>query len=80
MQKLKTVIPKGRIYNNVVNLLNDAGFGIEANERVYIPHVEDQEIEAKIMKPQNIPKLVELGSHDIGFTGHASPTVNLYMI
>ena len=21
------------------------------------------------MKPQNIPKLVELGSHDIGFTG-----------
>ena len=70
MQKLKMVIPKGRIYNSVINLLNDAGFGVETAERVYIPRVEDSEIEAKIMKPQNIPKLVELGSHDVGFTGY----------
>lgn len=63
------VVPKGRIYTNVVNLLNDAGFGVEISERVYIPRVEDPEIAAKIMKPQNIPKLVELGSHDVGFTG-----------
>ena len=70
MQKLKVVIPKGRIYDNVVKLLNDAGFGLDVDDRVYIPHVEDPEIEAKIMKPQNIPELVELGSHDIGFTGY----------
>jgi len=70
MAKLKLVIPKGRIYSNVVGLLNDAGFGVETAERVYIPRVEDREIEAKIMKPQNIPKLVELGSHDAGFTGY----------
>ncbi len=69
MQKLKIVIPKGRIYNNVIHLLNDAGFGVETAERVYVPQVDDPEIEAKIMKPQNIPKLVELGSHDVGFTG-----------
>ncbi len=69
MGKLKLVIPKGRIYTNVINLLNDAGFGVETAERVYVPRVEDREIEAKIMKPQNIPKLVELGSHDVGFTG-----------
>ncbi|MBC8180570.1 ATP phosphoribosyltransferase [candidate division KSB1 bacterium] len=69
MSKLKMVIPKGRIYSNVVNLLNDSGFGVERAERVYVPRVEDSEIEAKIMKPQNIPKLVELGAHDIGFTG-----------
>ncbi len=69
MSTLKMVIPKGRIYSRVVGVLNDAGFGIEANERVYIPTVDDAEIEAKIMKPQNIPKLVELGSHDVGFTG-----------
>jgi len=64
------VIPKGRIYSNVINLLNDSGFGVETADRVYIPSVKDQEIEAKIMKPQNIPKLIELGSHDVGFTGH----------
>ena len=70
MNKLKMVIPKGRIYSNVINLLNDSGFGVETADRVYIPSVKDQEIEAKIMKPQNIPKLIELGSHDVGFTGH----------
>ncbi|MDZ7262682.1 MAG: ATP phosphoribosyltransferase, partial [candidate division KSB1 bacterium] len=70
MPKLKVVIPKGRIYENVARLFNDAGFGLEVDERVYIPRVDDPELEAKIMKPQNIPQLVELGSHDIGFTGH----------
>jgi ATP phosphoribosyltransferase len=70
MSKLKMVIPKGRIYSNVVKLLNDSGFGIEADERIYVPRIEDVELEAKIMKPQNIPKLLELGSHDVGFTGY----------
>ncbi|UCE05747.1 MAG: ATP phosphoribosyltransferase [bacterium] len=70
MKKLKIVIPKGRIYSNVVRLLNDSGFGIEVDERVYVPRIDDPEIEAKIMKPQNIPRLVELGSHDVGFTGY----------
>ena len=64
------VIPKGRIYAKVVKLLNDSGYSFEVDERVYIPRIEDPEIEAKIMKPQNIPRLVELGSHDIGFTGY----------
>lgn len=70
MPKLKMVIPKGRIYANVVRLLNDSGFGVEVNERVYVPRIDDPEIEAKIMKPQNVPRLLELGSHDVGFTGH----------
>lgn len=69
MQKLKMVIPKGRIYGNVVRLLNDAGFGVEVDERAYVPRIDDPEIEAKIMKPQNVPRLLELGSHDVGFTG-----------
>jgi ATP phosphoribosyltransferase len=54
----------------VVRLLNDAGFGIEADENVYVPRTASPALEAKIMKPQNIPQLIELGSHDIGFTGH----------
>lgn len=70
MNKLRIVIPKGRIYENVVKLLNDAGIYMQVNERGYRPIVNDAEIEIKIMKPQNIPKLVELGSHDIGFTGY----------
>jgi len=70
MRKLKVVIPKGRIYDNVVRLLNDAGMGLQINERIYRPIVNDAEMDVKIMKPQNIPKLIELGSHDAGFTGY----------
>lgn len=70
MNKLRIVIPKGRIFENVVKLLNEAGIYMQVNERGYRPIVNNPEIEIKIMKPQNIPKLVELGSHDIGFTGY----------
>jgi ATP phosphoribosyltransferase len=70
MKKLKIVIPKGRLNKKVVRLLNDVGLGIETDERRYIPQVSVPHIEAKIMKPQNIPQLVEVGSHDVGFTGY----------
>lgn len=61
MGKLRVVIPKGRISENVVKLLDDAGVSLRMDERVYRPTVSDPEIEVKIMKPQNISKLVELG-------------------
>lgn len=70
MEKLKLVIPKGTIYENVVKLLNDAGIILHVDRRIYRPFVNDSELDIKIMKPQNIPKLVELGSHDAGFTGY----------
>jgi ATP phosphoribosyltransferase len=63
------VIPKGRIHNGVVQLLTDAGFVLRENDRHYVPAVNDPELQVKIMKPQNIAQLVELGSHDCGFTG-----------
>lgn len=63
------VIPKGRMFDNVARLLSDAGLRFRMNNRLYVPWFEDNEIEGKIMKPQSIPKLIELGSHDVGFTG-----------
>jgi ATP phosphoribosyltransferase len=69
MKRLKIVIPKGHLYGNVVQLLNDAGFAVETDAEAYRPKVGFPGFEAKIMKPQNIPKLVELGAHDLGFTG-----------
>ena len=64
------IIPKGRIFDNTIELLNQAGIQIDCNSRHYIPHVSPPEIEAKIMKPQNIAQVIEIGSHDIGFTGY----------
>lgn len=68
--KIKLVIPKGRILANVMKLLNDAGINLYTNDRLYRPIIDDKELEIKIMKTQNIPTLVELGSHDAGFTGY----------
>jgi len=67
--ELKLVIPKGSIYESVMNLFSDAGINIRTNERIYRPFVSDPEIKIKILRPQNIPELIEIGSHDAGFTG-----------
>jgi len=69
-RKISMVVPKGRMFERVAHLLQDSGIGLKTNHRCYIPLVDDAEIGAKIMKPQNIGQLVELGSHDVGFTGH----------
>jgi ATP phosphoribosyltransferase len=70
MEKLKIVIPKGRIYDNVADLLISAGISFKITGRNYRPLVNNEKIDIKIMKPQNIPKLVEMGARDIGFTGY----------
>ncbi|MEO0128883.1 MAG: ATP phosphoribosyltransferase [candidate division WOR-3 bacterium] len=69
MKRLKIVIPKGSIFENVIRLFNDAGIYINIGERVYRPFVNDPELQIKILRPQNIPDLIEIGSHDAGFTG-----------
>lgn len=68
-KKLKLAIPKGRLAEKVIALLKDAGLKLAKNGRNYRPYISDPEIEVKILKPQNIPKLVELGSQDLAFTG-----------
>jgi ATP phosphoribosyltransferase len=69
MEQLKILLPKGRIYENVVRLFAESGISVQAAERSYFPRVSDPGISAKIMKPQNIAPIIELGRHDAGFTG-----------
>lgn len=68
--KIKLAIPKGRLYGEVARLIEDSGFKLTKNGRNYRPCLSDPEIEVKILKPQNIAKLVELGSQDIAFVGY----------
>ncbi|MCL2269956.1 MAG: ATP phosphoribosyltransferase [Treponema sp.] len=68
-EKLRLLIPKGRIFDSVALLLADAGFPVALADRTYRPAVGADWIDAKIMKPQNVGELLELGSHDAGFTG-----------
>jgi len=68
--KLKLALPKGRILPRVETLLADCGVQMQRGERAYRPSVSDPRLAVKIMKAQNIATLVELGSHDVGVTGH----------
>ncbi|MCL2805560.1 MAG: ATP phosphoribosyltransferase [Treponema sp.] len=69
MEKLRILIPKGRIFDNVSRLFAEAGFPVALADRTYRPSLGAPWLDAKIMKPQNVGELLEIGSHDAGFTG-----------
>ena len=69
MEKLRVLVPKGRIFDNVSRLFADAGFPLVMTDRTYRPRTGADWLDIKIMKPQNVGELLELGSHDVGFTG-----------
>jgi ATP phosphoribosyltransferase len=64
------IIPKGRIQAKVLDLLARIGISVSMDGRNYRPGSTDSELSIKLLKPQNIPKLVELQRHDCGFTGY----------
>ncbi|MBC7360806.1 MAG: ATP phosphoribosyltransferase [Candidatus Aminicenantes bacterium] len=66
---LKILIPKGRLFPAISRLLKEIGLFQEISEQSYLPPCSDSQIAAKLMKPQNIPELVDIGSYDAGFTG-----------
>jgi len=79
MGKLRVLIPKGRIFDNISRLFAEAGFPFSLTDRAYRPVLGTNQgltnlrfadwLDVKIMKPQNVGELLELGSHDAGFTG-----------
>ena len=74
MAKLRILVPKGRIFENVSRLFSEAGFPISLADRTYRTVIGTDQgsahwLDAKIMKPQTVGELLELGSHDAGFTG-----------
>jgi len=66
---LKLVLPKGRINTKVLKLLSDCGIELVGGDRDYRPKSFGFDFEVKLLKSQNIPSLVEIGQHDIGFAG-----------
>jgi ATP phosphoribosyltransferase len=66
---LKLVLPKGRINTKVLKLLSDCGIELVGGDRDYRPQAYGFDFEVKLLKSQNIPSMVELGQHDIGFAG-----------
>ena len=66
---VRFALPKGRMQAGVLRLLDEAGIAVSATERSYRPSVSLPNVDTKILKPQNIVEMLELGSRDIGFAG-----------
>ena len=70
MTTINLALPKGRMAEGVLSLMEEAGLKVLANGRNYRPLCRDPRFELKILKPQDIVRMVELGRHDLAFAGY----------
>ena len=62
-------LPKGRMQEEVVRVLADAGIRLAHGPREYRPRISLEGFEVKFLKPQNMVEMLQEGSRDIGFAG-----------
>lgn len=67
--KLKLGLPKGSLQEATFKLFAQAGWSVRVDSRSYHPVVDDPEVEAILMRPQEIPRYLEDGVIDAGLTG-----------
>jgi ATP phosphoribosyltransferase len=66
---LKLGLPKGSLQDATFKLFANAGWDIRVDSRSYQPVVDDPEISALLIRPQEIPRYLEDGILDAGLTG-----------
>src|SRR4051812_48500978 len=69
-KRLRLGLPKGSLQDATFELLRKAGYTFRADSRSYQPSSDDPEIEGLLLRPQEIPRYVEQGILDAGFTGY----------
>lgn len=67
--KLKIGIPKGSLQEATFATFKKAGWDFRVSSRSYTPSCDDDEIDALLVRPQEIPRYVEDGVLDAGLTG-----------
>jgi len=68
-EELRLALPKGRMQDEVLKLMADAGLPVRLGGREYRPTVAAGRFNSKILKPQNIIEMLAAGSRDVGFAG-----------
>ncbi len=68
--KLRLGLPKGSLQEATIEKMAKAGFNISVSSRSYVPYIDDEEIEVRLIRAQEISRYVELGYLDCGITGH----------
>ncbi|MFH1037322.1 MAG: ATP phosphoribosyltransferase [PVC group bacterium] len=62
-------LPTGSLQESTFDLFRRAGFSVSLGSRSYYPRLDDPEIEAVLIRAQEIPRYVENGAIDAGITG-----------
>jgi ATP phosphoribosyltransferase len=69
-KKLRFGLPKGSLQEATIEKLAKAGYNIQASSRSYIPYVDDDELEVRLIRAQEISRYVQHGYLDCGITGY----------
>jgi ATP phosphoribosyltransferase len=69
-QKIVIGLPKGSLQESTFYMLKKAGFTVTVGTRSYVPVIDDPEIEARLIRAQEISRYVEHGMLDCGITGY----------
>lgn len=67
---LRLGLPKGSLQEAALEKMARAGFHISVSSRSYIPYVDDEELEIRLIRAQEISRYVEHGYLDAGITGY----------
>lgn len=66
---LRLGLPKGRMQQGVLSLLQGAGINVQIEPRGYRATTSLEAVEVKLLKPQNLGEMLQAGSRDLGFAG-----------
>ena len=66
---LKFGLPKGSLQDATVEKLAKAGWNVHVSSRSYIPYVDDDELDIRTIRAQEMSMYVERGYLDCGITG-----------
>src|SRR6185503_8475596 len=69
-KRLRFGVPKGSLQDATVEKMGKAGWNVSVSDRSYIPYVDDDELELRLIRAQEISRYVEHGYLDCGITGH----------
>ena len=68
---LKLGLPKGSLQESTFKMLKKAGFNVNLpNSRSYFPSIDDVEIQATLLRAQEMSRYVQDGALDCGITGN----------
>src|SRR6266513_2290440 len=69
-QILRFGLPKGSLQDAAIEKMAKAGYNIAVSSRSYVPYVDDEELEIRLIRAQEVSRYVEHGYLDCGITGY----------